>query len=744
MSQGLLDAQNGHAPKGLSRRTFLKLGMSIGATAGGGLMLGFSLPAESQGAAAKAGSVIGGDGNEAPQSGVFEPNAFVQIDNTGKVTLVIPKVEMGQGVYTSIPMLIAEELEVPLDSVVIDHAPPNEELFKDPLLGGQLTGGSTSIRYAWEPMRKAGATARVLLISAAAQQWSVDPASCHAERGEVVHAATNRRIGYGKLVDAAAKLPPPQNVTLKDPKDFKLIGTAVKRLDSPEKVDGAAQFGLDVRVPGMVYAAIVNCPVFGGTVASVDDTAAKKIPGVRQVIRFDNGVAVVGDHTWAAKRGAAALAITWNEGSGSDYSTAKVAQELADASKRDGAIARKDGDVDQGFKDAKTRVDAVYQQPFLAHATMEPVNCTVSVRPDGCDIWVGTQVPTRAVDTAVKITGLSPDKITIHNHLLGGGFGRRLETDFIGQALKIGKQVGAPVKVMYTREEDIQHDMFRPYYYDVISAGLDANGKPIAWQHRIVGSSVIARFAPPAFKNGVDPDAVEVANDLPYDFPNQHIDFVRQEPRNVPTAFWRGVGPTRSTFVVESFVDELAAEAKVDPVKYRHDLLGKTPRAQNVLDVAAQAAGWGNTVPKGQGRGVSVMHAFGSFFGMVVDVSVNDAGEVAVNRVVCAVDCGVVVNPNTVEAQIQGGVIFGITAALYSEVTIRDGRVEQSNFTDYRMLRIDQTPPIEVHIVQSSEAPGGIGEPGTAALAPALSNAIFAATGKRLRQLPVGHQLLKA
>ena len=583
-----------------------------------------------------------------------------------------------------------------------------------------------------------------VLISAAAQQWQVEPATCHAERGEVVHAATSRRIGYGQLVDAASKLPPPQNVTLKDPKDFKIIGTAQKRLDSPEKVDGTAVFGLDVRLPGMVYAAIVNSPVFGGTLVSVDDTNAKKIPGVRQVIRFDNGVAVIGDHTWAAKRGAAALDLKWNEGRGADFSTAKVVQQLADASKKDGAVARKDGDTKKGFSDAKTRVDAVYQQPFLAHATMEPVNCTVSVRADGCDIWVGTQVPTRAVDTAMKITGLSADKITVHNHLLGGGFGRRLETDFIEQALKIGKQVGTPVKVTYTREEDVQHDMYRPYYYDVISAGLDANGKPIAWQHRIVGSSVMARFAPPAFKNGLDPDAVEVSADLPYDLPNQFIDYVRQEPMDIPTAFWRGVGPTRGTFVVESFMDELAAQAKVDPVKYRRDLLGKTPRAQNVLDVAAQKAGWGTASPKGQGRGVSVMHAFGSFFGMVVDVTVDGDGEVAVNRVVCAVDCGMVVNPNTVEAQIQGGIIFGITAALYSEITIKDGRVEQANFTDYRMLRIDQTPPIEVHIVKSSEAPGGIGEPGTAALAPALTNAIYAATGKRLRQLPVGRQLLSA
>ncbi|MDE1181813.1 xanthine dehydrogenase family protein molybdopterin-binding subunit [Paraburkholderia sp.] len=742
MSQGLLDAQNGATPGGVSRRTFLKFGITVGATAGGGLLLGFSLPAASQGQQ-PASSVISGDADETPNSNLFEPNAFIQIDRSGKVALVIPKVEMGQGIYTSIPMLIAEELEVPLDSVTLKHAPPNEKLFMDPLLGGQLTGGSTSIRYAWEPMRRAGATARTMLVSAAAQQWQVDPSTCAAQGGMVTHAASNRSIGYGDLVEAASKLPVPQNVALKNPKDFKIIGTPVKRLDSPEKVDGTAQFGLDVRVPDMVYAAIATCPVFGGTLASVDDTSAKKIPGVRQIVKFDNGVAVIGDHTWAAKRGLAALAITWNEGAGSTLSMKQIVADLADAARRNGAVARKEGDVNQAFSAAKNRIDAVYQQPFLAHATMEPVNCTVHVRADGCDVWLGTQVPTRIVDAAVKVTGLPADKIVVHNHLLGGGFGRRLEFDMATQALKVGKQVGTPVKVVWTREEDIQHDMYRPYYYDTISAGLDANGKPVAWQHRIVGSSIMARFAPPAFKNGLDPDAVEVASDLPYDLPNQLVDYVRQEPHAVPTAFWRGVGPTRSTFVVESFIDELAAQAKIDPVKYRRDLLGKTPRARNVLDVATQAAGWGSAVSQGHGRGVSVMHAFGSFFAMVVDVSV-DQGEVSVNRVVCAVDCGMIVNPNTIEAQVQGGIIFGITAALYSEITIKDGRVEQSNFTDYRMLRIDQTPPIDVHIVKSGEAPGGIGEPGTAALAPALTNAIFSATGKRLRQLPVGTQLQSA
>ncbi|QJP70000.1 xanthine dehydrogenase family protein molybdopterin-binding subunit [Burkholderia glumae] len=746
MSSGIIEASRaaraaGGDATGISRRHFLQAGFTLGAAAGGGLLLGFAVPAAG---GATRPSVIGGDAPDQAPAGLFAPNAFVRIDRAGQVTLVMPKVEMGQGVYTSIPMLIAEELEVPLDSVVLDHAPADAKRYGDPLLGGgQLTGGSTSIRYAWEPMRRAGATARTLLVAAAAQQWNVDPASCRAANGEVLHAPSGRRAAYGSLVDAAAKLPVPAEVALKKPEAFTLIGKPVKRLDSPEKVDGTARFGLDVRLPGMLYAAIVNSPVFGGTVASVDDSAAKRVPGVRQVVRVDNAVAVVGDHTWAAKRGAAALVITWHEGAGAHVSMDDIVGDLARAAERPGAVARNDGDVAKALGAASARVESVYQQPFLAHATMEPVNCTVHVRGDGCEIWVGTQVPGFAIEAAKRVTGFDESRVVLHNHLLGGGFGRRLETDMIAQALKVGKQVDAPVKVVWTREEDIRHDMYRPYYYDRISAGVDANGKPVAWQHRIAGSSIMARFAPGAVKNGVDSDAVEVAADLPYEIPNQRIEYVRQEPRHVPTAFWRGVGPTRGAFVVESFIDELAVRAKADPVAYRRSLLGRTPRARDVLDVVARAAGWGQAVPAGRGRGVSVLHAFGSFFSMIADVAVAD-GEVVVERVVCAVDCGMVVNPDTVEAQIQGGIVFGITAALYGEITIRDGRVEQSNFTDYRMLRINQTPKIDVHIVKSAQAPGGIGEPGTSAIAAALANAIHAATGKRLYRLPVGDQLKTA
>ena len=752
MSQGLVQAGlrvNAQTPDAtdLSRRTFLKYGVTIGTAMGGGLLLGFSVPAAAQhkrGNAARAVTI--GDAAPQPQAGVLAPNAFIRIDRRGRVTLIMPKVEMGQGVYTSIPMLIAEELEVPLDSVALDHAPPNAKLYGDPLLGGgQLTGGSTSIRYAWQPMREAGATARVLLVTTAAQRWQVDPATCHAQQGAVVHAATGRRIGYGELVDAAAKMPLPTGVTLKRPAEFTLVGKPTNRLDSPQKVDGTARFGFDAHPAGMRYAAIVHCPVLGGTLAAVDDTKAKQVAGVRQVVKLEHAVAVVGDHTWAAKSGAAALDPTWDAGAGGTLSTKDIADDLAAAANKDGAVAHEEGDAVKAFGAARQRIDAVYEQPFLAHATMEPMNCTVHVRRDGCDIWVGTQVPGFAAQAAQKVTGLPPEKITVHNHLIGGGFGRRLEVDMIVQALEIGKQVDTPVKVFWTREEDVRHDMYRPYYYDRISAGVDGNGKPIAWQHRIVGSSILSRFAPGAMQNGVDADAVEVAAQLPYAIPNQRVDYVRQEPRTVPTAFWRGVGATRGTFVVESFIDELASQAHADPVQYRRELLReKSPRAANVLDVAARAAGWGEPLPKGEARGVSVMHAFGSYLSMVAHVGVDPQGQVTVKRVVCAVDCGMTVNPKTIEAQIEGGVVFGISAVLYGEITLKDGRVEQSNFTDYRVLRMNETPPIEVHIVQSTEAPGGIGEPGTAALAPAVTNAIFAATGKRVRKLPVGEQLKTA
>jgi isoquinoline 1-oxidoreductase beta subunit len=724
----------------LSRRNFLH----VSAAVGGGLLVSVRLPALRRSAAA------------------FVPNAFVRIDRDGVVTLIMHKVEMGQGTYTSMPMLVAEELEVDLAQVRLEHAPADDALYAEPLFGVQETGGSTSVRGNWAPLRRAGATARTLLVAAAAQTWKVDPSSCQAAQGRVTHGPTGRSLGYGALVDQAAGLPVPGNVRLKDPKEFKLIGTAAKRLDAPAKVNGTAQYGIDVQVPGMKVATVAACPVFGGKLASVDDTKARAIAGVHQVVRLEDAVAVIGDHMWAAKQGLAALDIKWDEGPNAKLSTADIVQQLVAASEKSGVVARDDGDVAEAMATAGQKLEAVYEVPFLAHATMEPANCTVHVRPDACDIWVGTQVPTFAQTAAAKLTGLPRSRVRVHNHLLGGGFGRRLEVDFIIQAVRIAQQVSSPVKVVWTREEDIQHDMYRPYYYDRIAAGLDARGRPVAWSHRIAGSSIEARVISELFPKNLrviraggvhrlgamikrlDLDAVEGAAEPPYNLPNIRVEYVRQEPPGVPTAFWRGVGPTHNIFVVESFIDELAAAAKQDPFEYRRALLDQSPRARAVLELAAAQGDWGKPLPRGSGRGISLLHAFGSHIAQVAEVSVSKQGEVRVHRVVCAVDCGIIVNPDTVRAQMESGIIFGITAALFGEITIKDGRVEQSNFHDYRVLRINEAPTIDVHLVKSLEAPGGIGEPGTSAVMPAVANAIFAATGKRIRKLPVKPDQLRS
>jgi CO/xanthine dehydrogenase Mo-binding subunit len=651
---------------------------------------------------------------------------------------------MGQGTFTTLSMLIAEELDVGMDQVSVEQAPPNVKLYMNPLLGDQITGASTSMRAMYVPLRHAGAAARSMLVAAAAQQWQVDTASCTVERGVVKHPATGRALPYGALTDAAARLPVPTQVTVKDPKSFTLIGTPAKRLDSPAKVNGTARYSIDVRVPGMKVATVAASPVLGGKVASLDDSKALAVKGVRQVVALDDVVAVVADDMWAATQGLRALVIRWDDGPNATVSTADVVRGLEAASRAPGVIVRKDGDADATLAGAARRIDAIYEAPFLAHVAMEPINCTVHVRADGCEVWTGSQVLARAQATAAAVTGLPLEKVVVHNHLLGGGFGRRLEFDYVTQAVRIAQHVDGPVKIIWTREEDVRHDVFRPYYFDRIQAGLDAHGQPIAWTHRLVGPSLLARWLPAGVRNGVDGDAVDGAAQLAYDIPAIRVEYVRHEEPVVNTGFWRGVGVTHNTFVIESFIDELAAAAKQDPVRYRRALLGKSPRAVRVLDVATAAAGWGEPLPAGHGRGVSFMiSGWGTYLAQVAEVEVSKAGAVRVHRVVCAVDCGIVVNPDVVKAQIEGGIIFGIGGALFGEITLTNGRVEQSNFHDVRVLRMNEAPVIEVHLVNSSEAPGGIGEPGTAAIAPAIGNAIFAVTGRRIRKLPFKPEVVR-
>jgi isoquinoline 1-oxidoreductase beta subunit len=710
---------------GVSRRALLAGGLA------GGFLLAFHLPLRA--------------GNEPVQppdvtAGKFAPNAFIRIDAAGKTTLVMPQVEMGQGIYTAVAMILAEELDADFSAVILEHAPANEKLYANPIFGIQATGGSTSVRAFWKPLRAAGATARAMLIRAAAQQWQVEPATCSASNGEVIHAASGRKLGYGALAGAANAQTPPTDVAVKDPKDFVLIGKPLKRFDTPDKVNGKTIYGIDAMLPGMKFATLAASPVFGGKIGKVDDAAARKIPGVRQIVVLDDLVAVIGDHMWAAKKGLEALKIDWDEGPNARVSSKDVWQDLRAASEKDGVVAKSVGDIAKALASGD-RLDAAYELPFLAHATMEPLNCTVHFRPDSCEIWTGTQIMARVQSEAAKAAGLPIEKVIVNQHLIGGGFGRRLEPDMVVAAVRIAKQVDGPVKVVWTREEDIQHDIYRPVYRDTIAATL-SGGKIVGWKYRITGAAIIARWLPPAFQKGVDIDAVDGAVDIPYDIPNLHVEYNRAEPPAVPTGFWRGVGPNNNVFAIECFMDELARKAGKDPVTFRRDMLGKNLRQLAALNLAVEKSNWGQPLPSRVGRGVCAQPSFGSFIATVVEAEVDEQGEVRVRRITCAVDTGIAVNPDTIVAQIEGGLIFGLTAALYGEITVEKGRVQQSNFHDYRMLRIDQAPKIDIHLIKSGEAPGGIGETGVTAGPPALRNAIYAATGVALRRLPIDRTLI--
>ncbi len=713
-----------------SRRTLLK----VGSLALGGLVIGFTLPFAGRSFAEQ---ILNEGPEDQPMSNATALDAFISIDRDGQVTFTVPKIEMGQGAQSGLAVMVAEELEIGLEQITLKEAPPNEQIYNDKLLNFQATGGSTSIRSNWEPLRQAGAAARLLLIQAAAQRWQLGADQLRAENGRVL-GPDGQSLGYGELVEDAAKLPVPEDIPLKPADQFRLIGKPTRRLDTPAKVDGTARFTIDLVVPGMKYASIRACPVLGGTLREVNERAARQIPGVIEVVRLDNAVAVIGEHTWAAFAGVRALEIDWALGDNAGIDSAQMEREIRAALDKPGAIANEQGDIDAALKDAARTFEAEYEMPFLAHAALEPMTCVAEVRADAVELWVGTQVPVRAQTAAAEAAGRPVEQVIVNNQLIGGAFGRRLEVDFISQAVAIAAQVDYPIKLTWTREEDTTHDMYRPHYIDRFAAALDAEGRLQGWRHTIAGASVLARFAPEAVpENGLDGDAVEVAMHPIYAMPNLRVNYVPVPPRALHQSWWRGVGPLRSTYMLESFIDEVARSVEQDPVDYRMALLGNHPRAQGVLRLAAEKAGWGEPLEAGHGRGVAVQEVFGSFLATVVELQVSEDKGIRLKRLVVAIDCGQVMNPVSVKSQIEGGTLFGLSAALFNEITVREGRVEQTNFHDYRQLRISDAPPVETYIVESREAPGGVGEAGTAMIAPALVNALAATNGTRIRRLPL-------
>jgi isoquinoline 1-oxidoreductase beta subunit len=672
-----------------------------------------------------------------PAAPPIPPNAFVRIAPDNNVTVLLKHSEMGQGVWTSIPMVVAEELDCDWSKVHVEHAPA-APAYAHTVFGIQMTGGSTSTWESFEQLRKAGATARALLIAAAAQKWKAQASDCHTEKGFVI--CGKHKASYGELADAAANLPLPADVKLKDAKDFTLIGKPTKRLDSKAKVNGSAEFGIDVKRPNMVIAVVARSPVPGGKVKSFDAAKAKAVPGVIDIVQVPSGIAVLGKHFWAAKQGRDALVVDWDLGAGATISTAGQRAEYRKLAQTPGAVAKTAGDVDAAFKSGKV-IEAEYETPFLAHAPMEPENCTVEIGKDGADIWTGTQFQTLDQNLSAQILGLKPEQVRIHTTFLGGGFGRRANPtcDYVTEAVQVAKASGKTVKVVWTREDDIHGGYYRPMWLSRVRATLAQDGKPAAWAHTLVGQSILAGtpFEKMMVKNGIDATSVEGAADSPYldAVPAHRVD-LHSPTSPITVLWWRSVGHSNTAFVVESFVDELAAAAKKDPLEYRRTLLPEKSRERLALDLAAEKFGWGKPLPQGHAAGIAVHASFGSYVAQIAEVSVADK-QIKVHRVVCAIDCGPVVNPLTVEAQMQSGIAFGLGAALHSELTFKDGRPEQSNFHNYTVLRLNEMPKVEVYTVPSTDKMGGCGEPGTPPIAPAVANAVFAATGQRLRSLPL-------
>lgn len=706
------------------------------------LLLGVGFAGKAVAMVPPAGSVPNGAG-DAKASGFigFVPDAFIRISSDGRIILIVPNAEMGQGIATTEAMMIAEELEVGLDQVEVALAPADAIAYDQSILRNQITGASTSVRAFFKPLRQAGSAARMMLIGAAADIWGVAASECTVSRAVVVHQPSGRSVKYSDLAEAARSQPVPSVIPLKPVTQFKVIGQSLKRVDTPEKVTGAARFGIDAIIPGMRYAALKMCPTIGGAVGVLKDAAARSSPGVIDVIQISDAVAVIGETYWAAKTGAELLDIQWDHGPNSELSSDALWVGLRNA-KGTAMVAKVVGDVEKGLS-AGIRIAATYEAPYLAHAALEPINTTIHVRADGCDIWVGTQVPKDARIVASEIIGLPPEKINIHTHLIGGGFGRRLAVDTIQQAARFGMLLDYPIKIIWTREQDIMHDRFRPAYHDNVVATLDSNsGLPLAFHHRTTCSSVLPYFNRQPWPEGkLDPDAVSGSVNFPYDIPSGKWEWLRHDGP-IALNWWRGVGETHNVFVVESFIDELATASGTDPVEYRRKLVQHNLRAKAVLDKVEEASDWRTPLMSGFGRGVSLHQSFGSFAALVVEVAVDKSGSVTLRRLTAAVDCGVAVNPDSVVAQIQGGVLFGLSAALYNGITFKNGTVQQSNFNNYRQIRMNEVPPFQVFVMPSDEDPGGMGEVGTASSTPALTNAIYAATGVRLRSTPIDQHLL--
>ncbi|MBI4444981.1 MAG: xanthine dehydrogenase family protein molybdopterin-binding subunit [Acidobacteria bacterium] len=705
----------------LSRRDFIR----TSALGGSGLILGVYLPS------LNTRSILAA-------TAYALPNAFLKISSDGLITCMVHKSEMGQGIMTSLPMILAEELEANWSKIRVEFASGNPayETRLGPGIGWQLTGGSNSVRGSWTMLRKAGAAARQMLVEVAAQTWGVSATDCRAEQGSVVHSPTSRRLSYGELVEKASSMEAPQDPVLKSRNEFRFIGKKIARLDTPSKVNGAAIFGIDVKIPGLLTARVLRSPVFGGKVRRYNDAAARQVKGVSHVLQIESGVAVVAENFWAASQGLKALEVEWDEGENAALNSAAIFKAFQEASQKPGVTVRNEGNAKEALAQAKKLFEAVYEVPFLAHATMEPMNCTAHVRADGCEVWAPTQFQTGVRQTAAKITGLPDGAINVHTTLLGGGFGRRAEIDFVAEAVEISKAVSAPVKVVWSREDDMQHDFYRPANYQRFTGALDENGLPRVWMHHVVGPSIMSRFAPQMVQGGVDPTSVEGASDLPYSVPHLQVEYTLHNTP-VPPGFWRSVGNSINAFTTECFLDELAAAGGKDPYELRRQLLDKAPRHKATLELAATKAAWDKPLPPGRFRGIAVHESYGSYVAAVVELSVEKRERIRVHRVVCAIDCGMVVNPDTVTAQVESGVVYGMTATLKGEITIEEGRIQQKNFNDYPLLRMDEMPAIEVYTVPDAEGLGGVGEPAVPPMAPAIANALFFATGKRIRKLPI-------